>query len=129
MTYQLTAAAGIIKRLPDGALIPRDPLNADYQAFEAWLAAGNTPTAADPVPLPPKPKPSPKAWLERLPEARQLAIVNAAMTDQTILRVRFLKAMGVSEIDVTDPTVIADVAGFVSAGILTQSDADTLLAP
>ena len=30
-----------------GTVIPKNPDNIDYQAYLAWVAAGNTPTAAD----------------------------------------------------------------------------------
>ena len=44
-------AAEIVKRLTDNAFIPFDPANADYVAYQAWLAEGNTPEPA-PVPTP-----------------------------------------------------------------------------
>ena len=33
----------VIKRLPDNAFIPNNPANTDWQAYQEWLAAGNTP--------------------------------------------------------------------------------------
>ena len=48
--YKLLANSNYILRTADGAIIPDAPDNFDYQQYLAWVAEGNTPEAADPVP-------------------------------------------------------------------------------
>ena len=54
MTYTLTNSTTIIRNT-DGANIPSDPANTDYQAFLAWIAEGNAPNPYVPPPAPPEP--------------------------------------------------------------------------
>jgi hypothetical protein len=58
MTYQLypnpfTGETLSVIHIETNAFIPFDPANTDYQAYLAWLEAGNTPEPApEPEPVP-----------------------------------------------------------------------------
>jgi hypothetical protein len=63
MTYTLTSTLAdndqAVIRAADGAFIPPDPRNAEFQQYLVWLAAGNVPTAYTP---PPAPAPTCHLW-------------------------------------------------------------------
>jgi hypothetical protein len=50
MNYKLQSSGGV-QRLADGVFIPPDPANSDWQAYQDWLAVGNTPEPIDPPTL------------------------------------------------------------------------------
>lgn len=44
---KITGKEACIVRLSDGACIPFDPDNTDYQAYLKWVEEGNTPESAE----------------------------------------------------------------------------------
>lgn len=50
--YKLTLDGQTIVRTSDGANIPLNECNRDYRGYLAWIAEGNTPDPADPLPPP-----------------------------------------------------------------------------
>jgi hypothetical protein len=49
--YQIINAQAV-RRLSDGAFIPADPENSDWQAYQIWLGNGETPEPVEPEPVP-----------------------------------------------------------------------------
>jgi hypothetical protein len=80
VTYRLTASPTVVQRVEDGACIPNDPQNTDWQQYQQWLAAGNTPTpyVAPPPGVPPEV--SRRAAKQALAQAGLLANVQPAIS-------------------------------------------------
>ena len=80
--YRLSAKDYVV-RSSDGAFVPNDPNNRDWQAYQAWLAAGNTPDA---YVAPPEPRRlvSKAVIVDRLIDAGKLAAARAALDSQPL---------------------------------------------
>ncbi len=46
-TNTINGSSQCVIRLADGACIPFDPANTDYQAYLQWIAEGNEPLPAE----------------------------------------------------------------------------------
>ncbi len=104
MVYTLTSGSSVI-RDADGACIPDDPSNTDWQTYQAWLAAGNTP---NPAPVPPAPIPSCALWqLQSVMTPAQWTAVSAAVAALNNPAVSAFFAHGTNIIPANSTTLIA----------------------
>jgi Domain of unknown function (DUF4376) len=94
-TYQLTSGTSII-RTSDNANIPADPANSDYQAYLAWVAAGNTPT------------PVPAITLAQA-QATQLATLASSYQAAILKNVSYTSKAGVAKTYQADPSSVSNL--------------------
>lgn len=103
MSYAFLSSK-ILRRLDDGACIPLDPLNRDYQRYLDWLAAGNLP------PLVPQDT-SAEDNVERLKKSAEKDTVK-----------------GLAILDALSRKTPAEVQQYVQSNIRNQADIVNLLA-
>ena len=129
MTYTLYAD-GPVQRDADGAWLPPDSGNADWQEYQAWLAVPNTPTpASEDSP------PAPTNWLrgmeflQRFTDEEYVAVLAAADDDPQLMRwVDMLRMRG--SIDLLSDEAVAAKA-YLTGGsppLLTTERADIIFA-
>jgi hypothetical protein len=121
--YTLTSSTSII-RDSDGACIPNDLGNTDYQNYLKWVAAGNiaNPYIAPVVPPPPI---SFLAFMNLFTPTEQATLVNSTDTQ---VKLFILMASGAGQIDLSNAEVIQGVNYIASLNIVTSARVAQILA-
>lgn len=122
-TYSFTNEAAILRS--DGAMIPLDHSNADYWAFLQWVAAGNIPTAAPPIPPPTTIQNADFLALFTMPE--QAAIQTACLANAQ-LQLGLTIALAQGYITLSSPLLANWMAGLVTTGAITADRSTAILA-
>lgn len=121
-------AGNLVIVAPALGLDPAQVAAKDVPTGKAWQIVDAS--TLPPFPSPPPAKPSPREWLERLPQDRQQAIIDAAFAAGGLMRLWIIKALGSGFIDVTAEETITGVNSMRFAGVLvSDAERDTLLSP
>jgi hypothetical protein len=126
MTHYALTTGDSVLRLDDGALIPADPHNADFVAYQAWLAAGNIP---NPVVINAPPTTLQAAvFFNRFTPAEQVA-VQAAAAANAQLGLGLTLGLAQGFVILTSPILAHWMAGLVTAGAITEARATVIMTP
>nr|WP_321985300.1 hypothetical protein [uncultured Lichenicoccus sp.] len=138
--YQQTQIANLILRTSDGAFVPVDQSNADYQQVMGWQAQGNTIAPAPTVPNPTTISNS--ACMARFTTAELTAWETYVLTHSTTNPNIVLGAtvggatwawswtvLTGPQVTLTDSATVTAHAALVSAGILTAARSTAILTP
>lgn len=124
MVYTLITGSNGVIRDSDGARIAANSSDPAWLTYQAWLAAGNTPTAATPPP----------ASLVQLTFLQFLALFTPVQVQAIVassdsgLAVFRLEAAGAGMITLSDPRVAAGLDTCVALGLITSADKTRVLA-
>lgn len=116
--YKLLAS-GQISRLSDNAVIPTDTRNTDFKEYQQWLAAGNIPQPADPVPVE-WPKLSARDFLALFTQEEKLAIKAATRANDEI-GLWYDEMLASQFITGEDPDTGRGLMALLSGGLLTSA--------
>ena len=124
--YQLSGVPGVVVRLSDHAFIPPARGNTDYAAYQAWLAAGNTP---DPAPTASAPTSvSFNEFVNRLTPMEQGALAITAQTNPQVLLWLALGAAA-NTVDLLSPQTAGGLQVLVTANVITSQRMTAILTP
>jgi hypothetical protein len=125
--YQLLADPNAVLRNADGAFIPFDPANSDYQVYLQYVTDGGVPDEYVP-PTPPIQLPT-LMFLQRFTQPEMLLIQAAAASDPAIaLGLTIGLATGTITL-VGDPVVATWMASLVTASCISPTRMIAILTP